>query len=206
MNTSRKNPILVFILLTLSLIFAIACNPTSPPSSSPTTVPPTPQNDDNPSYPPPGSGYPESESAQADGSGYVDAEPDRQLLDAPPSPDIEMPALETGGAVSGILVREFVGEGYLPLSPKDVFLGIIVYDSNGDPALFRRGDDAPRAQVFPSGIFIFNNVQPDDYAIIIDVGFAQFPLLDENGDQIVVTVNEGESINLEQIFVDLPEE
>ena len=69
----------------------------------------------------------------------------------------------------------------------------------------RRGDDAPQAQLLPTGIFIFNDVPPEIYGIIIDVGFAQFPLEDEEGAQIVITVEPGQSIDLGQVFVELPE-
>ncbi|MEM7332299.1 MAG: hypothetical protein AAF490_09415 [Chloroflexota bacterium] len=206
MDTISKNPIFVFILLTISIIFSISCNSTPPSDSSPTPIPATPVEDngsgDSGGYPPANGGYPE---AALDGSGYVGQTANPDLLDAPPSPEFDAPSPASGGAVTGILVREFVGEGYMPLTPGGLFLGRIVYDSNGEPALFRRGDDAPQAQILQTGVFIFNNVPPDSYAVIIDVGFAQFPLVDENNEQIVVTVTEGEVINLEQIFVDLPE-
>jgi hypothetical protein len=105
-----------------------------------------------------------------------------------------------------VLAREITGEGYVPVQPRQVILGRIIENDVGEQALISVAENAQRAQLFATGIFLFNQVPPGSYAVVIDLGFTQFPLLDENGQQILLEIEGGTTIDLGQILVELPEE
>ncbi len=121
-----------------------------------------------------------------------------------PERNVEVANQETG-AVGGVLVRELDNGGYQSVVPIDLFLAEMVLDSNGQPMFVGKTDASPSANLFDTGVFVFQNVVPDTYGLIIDLGFSQFPINDENGEIRLVEVVSGEAIDLGQVFVELPE-
>ena len=75
----------------------------------------------------------------------------------------------------------------------------------GEPSLLRYNNSSPHAQLLAGGIFLFQNVPPGSYAVIIDVGFTEFALQGEDGFDIILEVEAGKSINMGQVFVELPD-
>lgn len=206
MMSKYKSKSILFSFLFAALFLFTACGTSTPPAqnlSAPAATAPSDTTDPSTTayVGPESDGYPNAAS-----QGYISEDSSNpNVLAAPPNPEIETPQPASGGAIVGVLIREIVGEGFLPLTPRNLFLAKVILNSNGEPALLRRGDDAPQAQLLPTGIFIFNNIQPENYAIIADFGFTSFPLTDENGNQLLITIEEGKVVELGQIFVKLPE-
>jgi hypothetical protein len=148
--------------------------------------------------------YP-SVATTMDDSGYaIESNENRDLLDAPPISEVEAPQPASGGAVYGILVQEVTEQGYLPLNPRALFLAEVVLNSSGEPALIRRAIDSPKAELFQTGDFVFNNVPAGEYGLMIDLGFNEFPIQDDSGDPLLITIEDKKTQNLEQLFVTLP--
>lgn len=196
-----------FVSLLCILLF-VACNNAQPSPTPANENEPADASPSAPAYPGPSdSGYPApSGTDSSDGYPGAGAEIVEGVQAVPPDPERNPPTPQPDtGVVSGVLIREVTDQGFIPLTPRGLYLARILQNDSGEQALMRRGDDAPQAQLLPTGIFIFNDVPPEIYGIIIDVGFAQFPLEDEEGAQIVITVEPGQSIDLGQVFVELPE-
>ena len=116
--------------------------------------------------------------------------------------EIDLPAADpTSGIIGGVLVREFEGNQFFPVTPAALLLSQPIYGSSGNSVLFKIPEDAIRAELLPTGIFIFRNVPPGEYGIVIDLAVSQQPLEDENG-QIVITVEAGQAYDLGPIVVD----
>ena len=81
----------------------------------------------------------------------------------------------------------------------------MILDSNGQAMFVGKTDASPSANLFDTGVFIFQNIVPDTYGLIIDLGFSQFPINDENGEMRLIEVAPGEAIDLGQIIIELPE-
>lgn len=144
---------------------------------------------------------PEAESAAADYPA-----PSNQGSAELPDPERNVQAAnQETGAVGGVLVRELDNGGYQSVVPIDLFLAEMVLDSNGRPMFVGKTDTSPSANLFDTGVFVFQNVAPDTYGLIIDLGFSQFPINDENGEIRLVEVVPGEALDLGQVFIELPE-
>lgn len=184
------------------ILFVVAgCNTApSPPEQQNTPVAPAPSDETENSS---NAGYPDNQVAG--GSGYEsEPAPNPDILSEPPSADITAPEPVTGGAVYGILVQEVSDEGFLPLLPRGFHLAEVIMNSNGEPALIRRSVDSPKAELFQTGVFVFNNVPPGDYGLLVDVGFNELTINDDSGNPMIITVEEATTQNLQQVFVELP--
>lgn len=153
------------------------------------------------------SGYPSPFNQVTPAPGYPAAEqPLEGVLPEPPNPPRDLPpANSDAGVVGGVLIREITDQGFLPLTPKALFLAEIVLNDAGEAAFLRHNENSPTAELFPTGIFVFNNVPPGEYGLVIDVGFSQFPITDENGEEVLVNVVAGQANDLGQLIVTLPQ-
>jgi len=146
-----------------------------------------------------------SEAAYSPGYPVVTTLPEG-ISDTPPDPERIFPeSASDRGTVGGVLVREITDQGYLPVTPVELALGTYLENNNGDPSFIRFNDASPRAQLFNTGIFMFTNVEPGTYALIINLGFTQFVVQNEAGYDLVVEVKAGEALDLGQVFVTIPE-
>jgi hypothetical protein len=129
------------------------------------------------------------------------------LLSSPPDPDRSLPdPMQDLGVVGGVLVREvYEPNGYLPVTPHALFLSPIVSTSTGTPAYLRQSSTSPKAELFATGVFIFNRVPHGEYGLVVDLGFTKFPLKDPDGNTLLITVEAGEATDLGQVFVTLPD-
>lgn len=179
----------------LLFTWLVACGRSEPITSTP--VPPTTSVE---------SGYPVIASPNPAYPGPQNTPLPEGIQTEPPNPEIDLPSPEGEyGVIGGVLIREIVGEGFLPLTPREIVLGTVVQTDQGEPAFIRQNSASLRAELLPTGVFIFNNVPPGTYGLIVDLGFTQFPITGSEGDELLVTVEPGEMIDLGQIFVDLPD-
>lgn len=151
------------------------------------------------------SGYPGTAAVAANIDGYPGVAVPDNIVPEPPNPERDIPApAENTGSIGGVLIREISGAGFSPVVPKALYLGQILKDSEGRQALIAQGDDSPSAQLFPTGVFLFNNITPGTYALVIDIGVSQFPVTGEDGSQLLIDVEPGKALDLGQIIVELP--
>ncbi|MDX1664300.1 MAG: hypothetical protein R3272_10925 [Candidatus Promineifilaceae bacterium] len=154
-------------------------------------------------------GYPAPEITQpqgypADAGGLPTPE---GLLPSPPDPEREpLQAEGEQATIGGVLVREVGDDGYLPLVPRALILAELLTSEAGTARYLRQNESSPRAELFDTGVFLFRNVSPGTYGLIVDLGFAQYIVEDENGEALTFTVGPGEALDLGQVFVQVPTE
>lgn len=206
-----QKKIRVLLLFIGVILLAVNCNNPNledAPLPSPSTPISERSNIPDNGYPSPenSSGYPSPSTDNTDTFGYPhDTNVIEGLSSTPPNPSFDLPvADENYGIVGGVLVQEIVGQGYLPLEPVELSLAEVIKTTDGNPAFIRENSDSPKAELFPTGIFIFKNVPPGDYGFMVDVGYAKFPIRGSDGNQILVTVEAGQSIDLGQLITELP--
>ena len=216
MNNKISIPMLYrFLFLSMLVMFtAIACNPSGSENSVAPDVTVVVSNDsdvlsesEDDAEQSVDNGYP-SGITETDlvATGYPgQPAPPEGMSEQPPDPERELePQSPELGAVGGVLIREIVDTGFIPVIPRDLYLGKILTDSEGRQALIARGEDALKAELFSTGVFAFNGVPPGTYGLVIDLGFTEFPLVNEDGSEMLVIVEAGKSFDLGQIFVDVP--
>jgi len=144
-------------------------------------------------------GYPGMPAAAPD-PGYPVPTPEGMQAE-PPSPEVNLPAAGgDNGVVGGVLIREVGDQGFMPLIPRELILGEIVSVNTGEPAYVRTNEDSPRAELFPTGVFIFRNVPPGEYGLVMDLGFSQFLIED-----YTFSVEPGQVLDLGQVITKTPE-
>lgn len=208
------------VALTLLILLLAACgaasNPTpqaipvtieSAPASTSTgsSAPDTPSQTQQvvPSSAYPGAAYPGAVAGEA--TAYPGNSSGSVGLPEPPNPERTLPNPGSNtAAIGGVLIREVNDNSFLPVVPQALYLGEVLLNSAGEQALISQGTDSPQAQLFQTGVFVFNNVPPGTYALVIDVGFAQFPIKDENGAELLIDVEGGKAYDLGQVMVRLP--
>lgn len=127
------------------------------------------------------------------------------LQTEPPDPALNLPdAQQTSGVVGGVLIREVVDQGFIPLVPKSLVLGEIITTDNGQPAYVRTSGKSAEAELFPTGIFIFRNVPPGTYGLVVDLGFTQFLVKSTDGNPLTFTVEAGQVLDIGQVITQLP--
>jgi hypothetical protein len=186
------------LILALVLLLLTACGPAVPDS----TATPTAPAGSGGTLPP---GYPAPTEVQ---SGYPGPAPTIEgLVDEPPDPEVDLPSPEgETGVLGGVLIREITNMGFTPLVPKTLSLANILSNDLGTPTFISAGADSPQAQLLPTGVFIFNDVQPGTYGLMVDLGYAQFPVNDEEGNPRLIAVEPGQAVDLGQVIVTLPGE
>lgn len=189
----------MLILLLLALV--AACGPQEPATPA---VEETPESDADATETP-DSGYPGVSESETD-SGYPGpAQPQGELSDTPPNPERELPAAEPDtGVIGGVLVWEVSENGFSPLTPVAFRLAEVVRDENNDPMMLRDSELSPQAQIFPTGVFVFQAVPPGTYGLVVDVGYAKFPITDDSGEPRLIDVEAGEALDLGQVITTLP--
>lgn len=154
------------------------------------------------------SAYPAPEETDGEENSAYPA-PENSELDnlsaEPPNPSFDLPdAGGETGVVGGILIEEIVGEGYIPFAPYELVLAEVINDSEGNPTLIGYDEDSPRAQVFPTGVFVFQNVPPGEYGLVANLAVYEFPLQELDGSKLLISVEAGQATDLGQIITQVP--
>ena len=192
----------------LLLMIITACGPVDTPT--PTATPPSPTTNESPTTsneqtPAQDEAYPGATTADAAYPGAADSGEQQEFLSEPPNPEVDIPEPQGGnGAIGGVLVQEIVGEGFLPFNPFELILAEMVLNNEGQPALISFDEKSLRAETFPTGIFVFTNVPPGTYGLVVNTAVSQFALRTVEGEDLLVTVEPGQAIDLGQVFVQSP--
>jgi hypothetical protein len=173
---------------------------TQPVATNAPIVPTTSNTTDSSAYPAPdaNSAYPGTETS-VNSAG-------EEFLAEPPNPDREMPATSPDlGAIGGILIREQSNQGFLPLDPHELVLAEVITSDTGQPALVGYDEASPRGETFPTGVFVFRNVKPGQYSLVINMAVTEFLVKDATtGAELIFTVTANEVTDLGQVIVQLP--
>lgn len=188
----------IFVCFVLLSAILAACSSSAEPTATPLSQQTTPSQSSSDGYPGSIAAYP------ASGPSYP--VPTREgLVTEPPNPVVELPgASATTAVIGGTLIQEITGQGFIPLNPYQFILGELIYNDQGEPVLLNYSDESLRAETFDTGIFIFRNVPPGTYGLILNLAVAEFPIRDDAGQELLITVEAGDVIDLGQFFVDLP--
>lgn len=122
-----------------------------------------------------------------------------------PNPERTIPApTDNLSSLGGVLVREVGESSFLPVMPQTLYLGEVLLDDAGRQSVIVRRTDSPTAQLFPTGVFVFNNVPANTYGLIVDIALSEFPVTLESGEPLLIDVEPGEAIDLGVVLVNLP--
>jgi hypothetical protein len=213
LNPSFRPLILLVALFMATITAACSGNQPQPEFQTPAvTAPAIPQSvavseAEAPTQPSAEAAYPGAPATVTRDSGYPSPSRSEDLLATPPDPARIFPEVPADrGVVGGVLVQQVTEDGYLPVTPLALALGDYLENSRGEPALIRYNDSSPHAQIFNTGVFMFSDVEPGIYALVINLGFAQFVIQNDRGYDLVVEVKAGEAVDLGQVFVNLPQD
>lgn len=208
MSYQIKHPTTI-VLLTILLIFGLTSCQSPPDNAIGVTVEivPTVENREEETEPaaptaaPPQSGYP----IFADGYPMPSQVIPEGAVSELPNPERTIPApTDNLSSLGGVLVREVGESSFLPVMPQTLYLGEVLLDDAGRQSVIVRRTDSPTAQLFPTGVFVFNNVPAKTYGLIVDIALSEFPVTLENGDPLLIDVKAGEAIDLGAVLVNLP--
>jgi hypothetical protein len=209
----KQVPAVKLLVIFLLVFLTIGCGnaeKTATPTPAPvnTVAATAPATEEEPSVSETDDAYPGVDNQQQQTAGYIAPQPTIEGLSPTiPDPEIIFPDTDPDtGVIGGVLAREITDQGYVPVQPHALILGRIIENSKGEQALISVAENAQQAELFATGIFLFRLVPPGDYGLVIDLGFTAFPLLDEDGQQILLKIEGGTIIDLGQIVVDLPED
>jgi hypothetical protein len=189
MNKRMTLPIL--LLLAFSVILVTACTPQE-------ATAPEIDTDENLSYPisPP---VIEAEEEALSDTAYPITEEmsSEQLILKIPQPN------DDSGIIYGTLNSLTMDQ---PVAYSKIYLATKVYLDPGDEFILSIQDNAsPQAISTENGEFLIINIPPDDYLLALVTPINTYPILDENGENIELTIRGGESIDLGNVYANWPD-
>lgn len=201
------------LVLCLFLATFVACGPSTPKTETPAPVATQPSNEtiQTPSAintaEVPNSGYPGAAPAVVSAYPGQPQPTEEGALPEAPNPERDLPNPSSDlGVVGGVLVRQLTDSGFLPLTPSNLYLAEVLENNKGEKTLISFTKEAsPKAELFATGIFIFKDLKPGTYGLVIDLGFDQFPVAGEDGNPLLVEVEPNKALDMGQVFVTLPE-
>ena len=183
-----------------------ACGPSAPadPTAVPLPITPTGAANSGNDNAYPSAGYPANPETPTSYPGALVIGRE-EILGEPPNPARDLPAAAPGtGVIGGALIREISDEGFMPLNPHELILAIMANNNAGTPVFLRHDEVSQRAETFPTGIFVFRDVPPGRYGLIVGIGITQFPVRTPDGAEVLVDVTPGAVIDLGQVIVQFP--
>lgn len=123
----------------------------------------------------------------------------------PPNPERTVPeANQDSGVIAGVLIQEVIEDSFVPLQARGILLGEVLLTDTGEPAYVRANEASISAQLFETGIFVFNEVPAGTYGLVVDLQYTEFLVNDESGNPILITVEAGQAIDLGQVITEIP--
>lgn len=185
----KKNTLIIASLFVPIILLLSACTPDSR-SESTTTTPPLDTesaNIVNSSYP-----YPDQDKLEAYPSSLPES--DNNSLPAKITPDPNL------ASVKGTLL--YNGK---PVSGTLLYLSEIIYGSNGKKWVRFNRLSNNRTSTDKQGNFIFYNIPPGEYGLVLDTIVNSYLLSRPSGSEIVIELEKGDQINLGVLdYADLP--
>lgn len=194
----------MFLVLCLGVMFGCSQPESTSPQADELLVVTPAESSENVAASEADTAYPVNASQAADDDAYpvpiVDG-----ASDSPPNPVVDLPQPDAQRAtIGGVLIRDIEdSDQFAPLLPSQFILASLEYDASGNPAFLKYDESSVRAEMFDTGVFLFQAVEPGQYGLIVNLGFTEFPVLD-GGSYRLVTVEPGDALDLGQVFVQLP--
>lgn len=190
----------VFLLVGIAILVLSACGPANSNNDSSNTVAIT---DNSNSV---DGAYPDSLAVEGnDDYPGRDIPTPEGLVPAPPDPDRDLPnAAGDFAVIGGVLIREYIDQGFVPFTPTRLVLGKVLETNTGQPAYITENEESLEAELFPTGVFVFNSVPPGTYGIVVDLSFTKFPINGDDGSPLLITIQAGDAIDLGQLFIEMP--
>lgn len=121
------------------------------------------------------------------------------------APKEEAPVIEAEydavtGAVTGLLRARHEDGDIRPLTGAVIGLGVLIDNDEGEGKVGAAysPSDSPRATIKEDGTFVINNIEPAEYALILDAVVSQSLMSTPDGSgDFFVTVEAGEQLDLE---------
>lgn len=201
-----KQSIQLFILLSLAAVLIVSCGPAAnndqpdnQTTTSETAAAPTAAVSGSAE-----SAYPGVASASGYPGPAQGVMPEGTLSELP-DPERSLPSPAAGSAsVGGYLVRSIGEAGFLPAAVQSLQLGSVLYDDQGRQSLIAVGENAPSAELFATGVFVFANVPPGIYGLVVNIGYTEFPIT-VDGQPLLIEVEANTALDLGAVFVEPPE-
>lgn len=200
----------------LLVVIAVGCTPDQTSSGNPEvgiaiTVDPNLVVDPDPVDPdpvPPDSsqpGYPAPENGDAPAGDYPGPGAEVNTVDVDALiEEVDVPQPDAGLAtLGGVLVSKVGEDSFMPITPVSLTLAEFLRGSNGEVIMLAAGD-LYKADVRPTGVFIFEGVPAGEYSLVVDLGFTKFPITDDAGEFFQVVLAAGEAKEIGLIEVDVP--
>lgn len=102
-----------------------------------------------------------------------------------------------GSTITGKLVIQDQKSGF-----PGIYLAQVLESANGDPVLTSLDkNNAPKASIDTKGNFVFTNVKPGKYALLVDLVTSIFILTDTDGKYRIFSLEEGQKIDVGNINI-----
>jgi len=123
----------------------------------------------------------------------------------PPRAALPTPSSSDAGVVGGVLFRD-VEDGEATTSPETTLqLGRVIRDDEGTPLAVSAGEtSSPTTTTDENGGFVFTDVPPDTYGLVLVSPVGSFMIKDEAGNDFLIDVEPGDVVDLGEVHTDVP--
>ena len=122
--------------------------------------------------------------------------------------EVEITPPDVGfGSVGGILLTDNqLSPGTLaPLSTTPIFLAPALYTEEGAPAFVGLDQDTdPATATGQTGVFVFQNVPPGLYGLVVMHGVKLYLITDDEGNNFIIDVEADKAYDLGEVYAELP--
>jgi hypothetical protein len=201
MNIQRLFSLLASICAII--VISSACTETSPEAPGATSTPETTDTAAEP-YPDPGAAAADTSIEEAyPGAGPSAPEPQPTVVFVIPTPTSQ------GGVIHGTMHDFTTGEAFDPVSARgiNVYLAEIITSERGLSEFATLDTStAPTSGLDSEGAFVFSDVEPGRYAIVIDTPVAQrmTQVAPDTEEDVLVTVESGEAVDVGTVYAQFP--
>jgi len=168
-----------------------------------TLAPPSPTKLEVADYPPPAE---QQSPAYPAPSQYATAAPSTPAIRYSAVTPIPVTPVSGRGAVTGLVIRHLAGVPVGPIAEIRLFLAKVITDEDAPLKVARLNEEsAPSSLTNTEGQFVFVNVEPGKYALILELPMGAMLAHDEVADRdVIVDVVADEVVELGEVSLEIP--